>query len=130
MPARWWFECWIPRRHMQRSDPRRTIHPALLAASVYSDRFPLLGADCKPSEPALIFHAKLPRTVNAGLPENDGLHTIDAGIIQYVLVAGTFGAAVGRIGVERTILTNAARGTLVGIAAVSFYDPQIRHLAV
>src|SRR5581483_6410924 len=62
--------------------------PDLFAVPENANWLPLLGTDGKPRQPTLVFHAKLPRTVNAGLPENDSLHAVDARIIQHVLIAG------------------------------------------
>src|SRR4051794_9926793 len=64
-------------------------------------------------EPALIFGAELPRTIDAAHAKHDSLQTEHPGVITDILVGCTLGAAIGTIEIERRRLSNALRPAFV-----------------
>ena len=77
----------------QVADPERVAD--LLAVAEDRERLVERRGDAEPGDPALVLDAELPRPVDAGLPERDGLQPVDPGVIADILVAGPLRAAVG-----------------------------------
>src|SRR5207237_9085556 len=72
----------------------------LQAISINIDRVSPQRLDHEVCDPPLILTSILARSVDATLPKNDGAETVDARIISHVLVACSFGAAIGGVEIE------------------------------
>ena len=68
--------------------------------SINNDRVSPQRLDHEVRDPPLILTSNLARSVDATLPKNDGAETVDARIISHILVACSFGAAIGGVEIE------------------------------
>ncbi len=69
--------------------------------------FAFEGLAAEPADPALVVGGELAATVDGGVAEDDGVEAEAAGVVEHVLVGGTFGAAVGRVELDGGRLVDA-----------------------
>ncbi len=92
----------------------------LMAIAINGDGAAFEDGVEKVRDPALIFVAELPRPGDAGHAEDDGGQIVDAGVVADVLVGGAFGAAVGRMEIERLGFLDAGEAGALGAIAGAF----------
>src|SRR5262249_5816352 len=66
----------------------------LFAVTENGNRLPKNRRNCEPGDPALVLDAKLPRPIDAALSKRRTVETVDAGVVDYVLVGGALGTSV------------------------------------
>src|SRR5208282_1523259 len=104
--------------------------PHLLAVAVNSNAPAGKRRDDEPRDPSLILHAVLPRAVDAGLAEDDGVESVDPGIITHILVRRALGTSVRGMKIKRRRFRYAGFRMLQAIASCSFTEAHPLHPAV
>jgi hypothetical protein len=91
------------------------------------------GANQEVRNPALIFGAKLPRTVNATHSEHRGGQAIGPCILQHVLVRRTLGTSIGTLKIELLRLVDAMLGDpkmVRHVPCADLHRPDARQLSI
>ena len=94
----------------------------LFAIAINSDGTAEHGGDDEMRHPALVFHPKLARAIDARLAQNDGFEAVNTAVIEHILVARPFGTAVGRVKIERVSFGDARWVFGVFVAGGGFAD--------
>src|SRR5690554_2478510 len=81
--------------------------PYLLAIPIDMDRAAFDGLYKKMRHPPLVFGAELVWAINTTHSEHDSLKVVGTGIIQHILVCGSFRTAVRAVEIEGLTLTDA-----------------------
>src|SRR3979490_3299035 len=93
--------------------------PHLLAVSVENNWFLFQCLDNEMGYPALVFIAKLMRTINATHSKNKSPKAIRANIVSNVLICSTLGTSIGAMEIQRLFLINAGKSVICPFITIS-----------
>src|SRR6516225_4861856 len=102
----------------------------LFAISINRDRLSHDSGNGKLGHPPLILYTELTWTVDTALPQGYALDTIDARIIDRVLIPNTFRAAIRRMKIEGTCFIDASWQIAIFVTSITFHRTEILHLAI